>query len=229
MSTPPPLRVAVVGATPQGFGARAHIPGIQAADGIELIAICTAHAETARAAATTWNAPRWYGNLSSLLEDDDVDLITVAVKPRAHHAIAMAALEANKMVYCEWPLAVNTAEAVALTAAAADRAIATAVGLQGRWVPALRYMRDLVAEGAVGRPLTFDASQRLPAFEVAADRAWLARESEASGALFVASAHVIDAVRFVLAEPDTVVAVREIRSPDDVHSDTHEPFRWEVL
>jgi len=223
-----PLRVAVVGASPDGFGARAHLPGIHAADGVELAAICTAHDETAKSAADLWNAPRWYGDLDALLEDEEVDLVTVAVKPRAHHPIAKAVLEAGKMVYCEWPLALNTSEAGDLAALAADRSIATGVGLQGRWVPALRHLRDLVSSGSIGRPISFYASQELPTFDIAADRAWLARESEASGALFVASAHVTDAVRFVLSEPEAIVGIRTTLRPDDTFTDTGEPFRWEA-
>jgi len=217
-----------VGAAPDGFGARAHLPGIHAADGVELAAICTAHDETAKSAAELWNAPRWYGNLDDLLEDKEVDLVTIAVKPRAHHPIAKAVLEAGKMVYCEWPLALNTSEAGELATLAAARSIQTGVGLQGRWVPALRYLRDLVLSGSIGRPLSFHANQSLPRFPVGADKAWLARESEASGALFVASAHVTDAVRFVLGEPQAVVGIRATLLPNDTFADTGEPFEWET-
>ena len=195
---------------------------------MELVAICTAHDDTAKAAAELWNAPRSYGNLDGLLNDEEVDLVTIAVKPRAHHPLAKAVLEAGKMVYCEWPLALNTSEASDLATLAADRSIPTGVGLQGRWVPALRHLRFLVSSGSIGRPISFYASQELPRFDVAADRAWLARESEASGALFVASAHVTDAVRFVLSEPEAIVGIRSTLRPDDTFTDSDEPFQWEA-
>ena len=217
-----------MGAAPYGFGARAHLPGVLGAEGVELAAVCTAHDETARAAARLWNAPRWYGGIDALLEDDEVDLVTIAVKPRAHHPLARQALEAGKMVYCEWPLALDSEEAADLAALAEERSIETGVGLQGRWSPGLRYMRELVAEGFVGTPLTFQAGQQLPRFEVTSDRAWLAKETEASGALFVAWAHVTDAVRFVLSEPEAVVGVRATVLGDDRFSDTGAPFRWEA-
>ena len=59
-------------------------------------------------------------------------------------------------------------------------------------------------------------------------RAWLARESEASGALFVASAHVTDAVRFVLGELAAIVGIRDTLLPNDTFADTGEPFHWET-
>lgn len=223
-----PLRAAVVGAAPYGFGARAHIPGALAAEGVELLAVCTSRDETAREAARRWGAPRWYGGIDRLLEDGEVDLVTVAVKPRSHHPLARAALEAGKMVYCEWPLALDSEEAADLASLAEARSLPTGVGLQGRWAPVLRCMRELVAEGFTGAPLSFDAVQKLPRFEVASDRSWLARETEASGALFVAAAHVVDAVRFVLSEPEAAAGVRATLLADDRFSDTGAPFRWEA-
>lgn len=223
-----PLRTAVVGAAPYGFGERAHIPGALAAEGIELLAVCTSRDETAREAARRWGIPRWYGGIDRLLADGEVDLVTVAVKPRSHHPLARAALEAGKMVYCEWPLALDSEEAADLASLAEERSLRTGVGLQGRWAPALRRMRELVAEGFTGTPLSFDAVQKLPRFEVASDRSWLARETEASGALFVASAHVADAVRFVLSEPEAAAGARATLLADDRFSDTGAPFRWEA-
>lgn len=228
MSGNPPLRVAVVGASPDGFGARAHLPGAAAAEGVELLAVCTAREETAREAARRWGVPRWYAGIDRLLEDGDVDLVTVAVKPRSHHPLAGAALEAGKMVYCEWPLALDSEEAADLASLAEERSLRTGVGLQGRWAPALRFMRELADEGFLGKPLSFEAVQKLPRFEVASDRSWLAREAEASGALFVAAAHVLDAVRFVLSEPEAAAGMRATLWPDDRFSDTGAPFRWEA-
>jgi predicted dehydrogenase len=223
-----PVRIGVVGAAPYGFGARAHIPGILAASGLELIAVATAHDETARAAAALWNVPRWYGSIDALLECDDIEAVTIAVRPRLHHRLTMAALEAGKAVYCEWPLALNTPDAVELAAAAAGRGLTSAVGLQGRWQPEMRYLRDLVAAGRIGRPLSFDIGQALDRFEVPESRSWLHSEEEASGALFVASAHVIDAVRFVLGEVESLSGLRAALLREDAYADTGNPFTWEA-
>ena len=48
--------VLVVGADPsgRGFGARAHVPAVEAAAGLRLVGVCTSREETARAAGTRW-------------------------------------------------------------------------------------------------------------------------------------------------------------------------------
>ncbi|NIS29616.1 MAG: Gfo/Idh/MocA family oxidoreductase [Actinobacteria bacterium] len=138
----------------------------------------------------------------------------------------MAAIDAGKAVYCEWPLALDTGEALDLAGAATRAGVSTGVGLQGRWVPQMRHLRDLVASGHIGRPLSFDVVQALDRFEVTEARAWLHDEDQASGALFVASAHVVDSVRFVLGDVDSLGGLRATLHVEDRYADSGAAFRW---
>lgn len=225
MSVCDPVRVGVVGASPPGFGDRAHLPAVQSAPGLTLEAVCTTREETARAAAEKWGARKWYAGVDDLCKDPNVDLVTVAVRPRLHHPLTMAALRAGKPVFCEWPLALDTAQAVEMSSAAEQSAILTAVGLQGRFAPAVAWARRLVADGAVGQPLSFVVSQMLSKFDVDRDRAWLVRHEEASGALFVAFGHVMDSVRFILGEVENISARQMTLSPAGVYTDGG-TFEW---
>ena len=222
-----PIRVAVVGASPPGFGDRAHLPAIKAAPGLILEAVCTTREETARAAARKWDARKWYVGVEDLCNDPDVDLVTVAVRPRMHHPLTMAALGAGKPVFCEWPLALNTPEAREMASAAEQGGVPTAVGLQGRFAPAVAWARRLVADGAVGKPLSFVVSQMLSKFEVDTDRSWLVRHEEASGALFVAFGHVMDSVRFILGDVENISARQLTLSPGGAYTEGG-TFTWKT-
>ena len=227
MSSSEQVRVGVVGASPPGFGDRAHLPAVQSAPGLVLEAVCTTREETARAAAERWGARKWYTGIDALCNDPDVDVVTVAVRPRFHHPLAMAALRSGKAVFCEWPLALDTAEAREMAAAAREGGIPTAVGLQGRFAPAIAWTRQLVADGAVGRPLSFVVSQMLSKFEVDRDRAWLVHHEEASGALFVAFGHVMDSVRSMLGEVENISSRQLTLSPAGLYTDGGE-FEWKT-
>ena len=222
-----PVRVGVVGAGPPGFGDRAHLPAIRAAEGLTLEAVCTTREDTARAAAEKWGANKWYTHVDDLCADPDIDLVTVAVRPRLHYPLTMTALRADKPVYCEWPLALNTVEAEAMVRRAEERKTPTAVGLQGRYAPAVVWARRLVSEGAIGRPLSFVVSQMLSKFEVDADRSWLVHHEEASGALFVAFAHVIDSVRLILGEVESISARQMTLSPPGTYTEGG-TFEWKT-
>ena len=221
------IRVGVVGASPPGFGDRAHLPAVESEPDLTLEAVCTTREETARAAALRWGARKWYAGIEDLCADPEVDLVTVAVRPRLHYPLTMAALRAGKPVFCEWPLALDTAEALEMASTAAQGSIPTAVGLQGRFSPAIAWARRLVAEGTVGRPLSFVVSQMLSKFDVDRDRAWLVRHEEASGALFVAFGHVMDSVRSILGEVESISARQLTLSPAGVYTDGG-AFEWKT-
>lgn len=227
MSDVDQVRVGVIGASPPGFGDRAHLPAVRSAPGLTLEAVCTTGESTARAAADKWGARKWYANVEDLCADPDVDLVTVAVRPRFHHPLTMAALQAGKPVYCEWPLALDTGEAREMAGLAGQAGLPTAVGLQGRFAPAVTWARRLVEEGAVGKPLSFVVSQMLSKFEVDSDRSWLVRHEEASGALFVAFAHVVDSVRLILGDVESICARQLTLSPAGVYSEGG-TFEWET-
>lgn len=195
---------------------------------MELTAICTAHESTARAAASQYGAPKWYAGADDLVADPDIDLITIAVRPRHHRELAEAALESNKMVYCEWPLARTSEEALRMVELAERSGVANAVGLQGRFAPAITTMRRTIKDGLIGKPLSFEAQLLQAPFTVDSDRAWLTRIDEASGALHVATAHVTDAVQYVLGDLTDFAAIVETTLPVGRFGDTGEVFEWQT-
>lgn len=222
------MRVLVIGADPsgEGWGGRAHVPAVLAHPDLELVAVCTARPETAARAAMRWRVPRAYSDFQQAVADPDVDLVTIAVRVPLHAAVARAAIAAGKSIYCEWPLARTSGEAAALAAEARASGVRAAVGLQARFSPAVRRAREALAGGELGRPLSYTAVQALSSFAVPSDRAWLARDEDGSGALHVATGHVLDLVEYLLAPVTHVAGACATVASEDAYSDTGEPFRW---
>ena len=149
------IRVGIVGANPsRGFASIAHIPALQALPDFEISAVCTTRQDSADAAARHYGVPLAFCDAEKLAQHPDVDLVTVSVKVPDHYLPVMAAIEAGKHVYCEWPLGRNTDEAVRMRDAANRKGVRHAVGLQGQVSPAINYTKDLIAEGYVGRVLS---------------------------------------------------------------------------
>src|SRR5690349_13252221 len=158
------LRVGIVGAdaTGQGWAPLAHFPALRALPEYEIAALCTAHADTARAAADRYGVRAAYHDYRAMFASPDIDAVSVVVRAPNHHEVVMAALQAGKPVYCEWPLGANTRQAEEMAALARTQRLATAVGLQARCDPTLRYVRDLVSDGHVGRVLSVTLSMMSP-------------------------------------------------------------------
>src|SRR5215831_19474395 len=149
------IRVGIVGANPsRGFASIAHIPALKALPEFEVAAVCTTRQDSAEAAARHYGVPLAFCDAEKLIRHSDVDLVTVSVKVPDHYVPVMAAIDARKHVYCEWPLGRNTDEAARMLDAAQRKGIRHAVGLQGQVSPALCYAKDLIADGYVGRVLS---------------------------------------------------------------------------
>ena len=155
MATNRKIRVGIIGANPsRGFASVAHIPALQSLPDFEICAVCTTRQDSAEAAARHYGVPLAFCGAEKLAQLTDVDLVTVSVKVPDHYLPVMAAIEAGKHVYCEWPLGRNTDEAVRIRDAANRKGVRHAVGLQGQVSPAINYTKDLIADGYVGRVLS---------------------------------------------------------------------------
>src|SRR5262249_26776544 len=74
-----PLRVGLIGAGGR-WGPRAHAPALQGVPETELYAMCTAHAETAQAAADKFGVECAYGSDKALNADKRVEAVVAAVR-----------------------------------------------------------------------------------------------------------------------------------------------------
>jgi len=134
------IRVGIVGANSQGGWAKlSHVPAINGLPGLKLAAVATRSG--AREAAEAFGADRWFSDPFAMIRDDQIDVITIAVKVPAHRDLVLAALAAGKAVYCEAPLGSTVAESEEMARAAG--ALHTAIGLQGHSVSSMHNLGRL--------------------------------------------------------------------------------------
>ena len=201
MATSSKIRIGIVGANPnRGFASIAHIPALQALPDFEIIAVCTTRQDSAEAAAKHYGVPLAFCDAEKLAQHPHVDLVTVSVKVPDHYPPVMAAIEAGKHVYCEWPLGRNTDEAARMRDAANRKAIRHAVGLQGQVSAAINYTKDLIAEGYVGRVLSATMIGCAPNWGPTIDRAYQADFANGANLLTITGGHTIDALCYCLGE-----------------------------
>jgi predicted dehydrogenase len=176
------------------------MPALQALHEFEVVAVCTTRQETADIAAKHYGVPLAFSDPVKLAQHPDVDLVTVCVKVPDHFAPVMAAIDAGKHVYSEWPLGRNTAEAKQMHAAAELKGIRHAVGLQGRVSPSINYVRDLIADGYIGKPLSATLFVNAPNWGSALDRAYQAEFANGANLMTITGGHNLDALCYCLGE-----------------------------
>jgi predicted dehydrogenase/nucleoside-diphosphate-sugar epimerase len=142
-----PVRVALVGA---GYVAQFHRDVLAEMPGIELVAICDADAERARAAARQWGVPNAVGSVQELA-GLKIDVAHVLVPPDLHVPVARQLLEAGIGVLVEKPLALSSAEARELQALADRLGLPLGVNHNNVHHPAFARLLEHVRAGRVGR------------------------------------------------------------------------------
>lgn len=200
------LRVAMIG---YGFMGAAHSQGWRTAPrvfdlpaGAEMAVIVGRDAGAVAKAATKWGWAESATDWREVIARDDIDIVDIVTPGDSHAEIAIAALDAGQHVLCEKPLANTVAEAEAMAAAAeraAARGVKAMVGFTYRRVPAVTFLRQLIAEGVVGRIAHVRASYRQDwLVDPEMPLAWrLQKEHAGSGALGDIGAHAIDLVEYV--------------------------------
>ena len=155
------LRVGIVGV---GFMGRIHFLGLQHVRGAKLAAICSRDAAKLRG---DWTQTRGnfgpkpglvdlagvkaYADYAEMLADPDLDLIDVCNPTHLHPATAIAALEAGKHVFVEKAIALTTADADAMLAAAERSGKLLMVAHVLPYFPEFAYAAEAVRSGRYGK------------------------------------------------------------------------------
>ena len=222
------IRVGIIGANVHyGWGSSAHIPALKGLPDFEIIAVCTSRQETADETARHFNIPFAFHDPARLVQHPDVDLVSICVRVPFHHQLGMAALEAGKHLFCEWPLAATTEQGRQMLDLAERKGLRHMVGLQARGAPALNRVRDLIAEGHIGKPLSCTMVVATPNWgsEFTSSRAYLADRSTGATLMTIPGGHSIDALCFCLGEFKEVSSLAATQRKQVKNIETGETFQ----
>lgn len=213
--------VGVVGlSATRGWARTAHLPALRAIPGYELRALTASSPESARASAEAHGVAHACASAEELAARDDVDLVVVTVRVPEHAELVAAAVAAGKMVLCEWPLGVDTAEAETMASAAADAGVGAWAGLQARSASAVGFVRDLIADDAIGEVLSTTLSGTGMRWGATVDPhvEYLLDAANGGTLLTIPFGHAVDALAWCLGEPDVTAAIVETRRAEVRHT-----------
>jgi predicted dehydrogenase len=142
-------RAAVVGLGRHGMR---HLQAYQQLDDVEIVAVCDVRAENVAAAGADFQTARGYSDWQQLLDNEQLDVISVVTNGPTHAPITIAAAQAGVgHVLCEKPFATSIADGLQMIDACNARGTRLAVCHGRRWVSSYRQLRDLIAAGLIGK------------------------------------------------------------------------------
>lgn len=191
------IKVGVIGTR---YGAAVHVPGLQEHPDVEVVAICSARMERAKAAAERFGIPAAFDDHNEMFRTAGLDAVTIATPPNMHHPMSVAAIDAGVHVICEKPFALNSLEALDMYLRAKRAGLVHAVGHEFRYTAPRARMNELIDEGylcklqVVNVSLLMGGAQRLRPWNPAAT------PEAGAGFLFALGSHYIDALRHWFGE-----------------------------
>jgi predicted dehydrogenase len=122
---------------------------------VKHISVCTRSERNQAAARALGYYRRVVGDYRQLVDDPEIDVICVSTPNRAHKEQLLAAMTANKHIYCDKPVVASPEAADEVRAALPGYRGKSQVVLQYRFVPAVMRAKQLVEAGFLGRPFHY--------------------------------------------------------------------------
>lgn len=115
----------------------------------------------------------WSSDLTEIWEDPGCRAVAIATPAPTHPELIERALRAGKDVFCEKPLAFSVAQVRYLADLAAEKGLLLMGGHILHYHPAVEVIQSFLAEGRIGRLLTFHAERTgLGRFPLTEDALW---------------------------------------------------------
>jgi myo-inositol 2-dehydrogenase/D-chiro-inositol 1-dehydrogenase len=171
-------------------------------------------ADRAERLAAACGSPRVFDDPGGLIGSEEVDAVLIAAPDSVHAELALACIEAGKLVLCEKPLAADPKDALRVIAAEAKlgRRLVS-LGFQRRFDPYHVAVKELALSGAIGRPLLWKGVHR---------NARAPYDSSGPFILMNTAGHDIDSARWLLGEEVLEASVRGLRSRPELPEDSRD-------
>lgn len=195
------VKVGIIGTG--GIAKGAHIPGYQAIEDVEIVALCDISPKVVEEAGEKFKVANVFTDYRKLLEMEEIDAVSVCTHNAAHMKPTIDALEAGKHVLVEKPIALNAEEGRKMVEAARRTGRKLMVGMTHRFRPRTQALKDLIRQGRLGEiyfAKSFATRRRgIPGWGVFTNKAL-----QGGGPLIDIGVHILDLTLWFMGFPKPV-------------------------
>ena len=176
---------------------QSHVRGFDEADGVEVAAVCDIDEPRLEEVADQYDVPGRYTDATAMLETESLDIVSVTTPAALHPMMTLlAARYPVHAIISEKPLANSMGEADAMLTTCNAAGIKLLCGYQGRHMAAFERARGLIADGAIGKPLSVKVSVE-------------------EGGLLNQGSHLIDRALYLLGDPEPLWVLGQVQRETD--------------
>jgi predicted dehydrogenase len=171
-----------------------------------LVAVMRRDAEKAADYARRHNVGKWYSDAELLMDDPEVNAVSIATPPSSHLDYAKRAIAKGLNVYVEKPVTRNAAEAEAMAEAVRESGAKLTVAHYRRALPMFLHVKSLLENNAIGDVRTVQIrmwQNREPKVPTYPGTNWrLDPEISGGGYFHDLAPHQLDLMLYFFGEPE---------------------------
>lgn len=191
-----------VGLIGNGSISHAHMAAYKKLDNVEIVANCDINEQRAKEYARRYGIPHTYTDYNEMVQQEDLDAVSVCTWNNVHAPATIAALKAGKNVLCEKPLALNASEAQQMVDVAKASGKLLMVGFVRRFGLNTQILKQMIDNGDIGR-IYYAKTGCLR--RVGNPGGWFSdKKRSGGGPLIDLGVHMIDLVRYLMDKPKAV-------------------------
>jgi predicted dehydrogenase len=171
-----------------------------------LVAVMRRDGAKAADYAKRHNVGKWYNDAEKLMDDPDVNSVSIATPPAYHLEYALAAIKKGLNVYVEKPVTRNAQEAVEMAEAVRQSNAKLVVAHYRRALPMFLHVKNLLETNAIGEVRTVQIrmwQNREPKLIAETETNWRLNPELSGGGYFHDLApHQLDLMLYYFGEPE---------------------------
>lgn len=193
------LKVANIG---MKFG-MSHVEGARDF-GAEIALLCDSNEENLRFAGERYGIPedRWITDYRDIIDNEDIDVVTVATPDQQHVKISCDLLRAGKHVLCEKPLALTREDITEMVRVSDECDAKFMVGQICRFTPAFEKAKEIIESGTIGEVYFIESEYAHDYMKLCDD--W--RADPLRHGVIGGGCHAVDLIRWLVGDPQEVFA-----------------------
>lgn len=188
------MQVGIIGA---GIQAKtAHLPAFSNLNGIEVVGIADVNTKAAELVAKEFNILNVYSDYDDLLNNSNIDLISICTPHHLHKKMAVDCALAGKHILIEKPMATTVKDADEIIEAIKKTGVKLCLVQNYRLFSCIKEAKKRIEHGRIGDIISFNGHSHVFTSFGSRSSQWLFREDSA-GVIEDAGAHIIDIALFI--------------------------------
>lgn len=188
------MKVGIIGAGIQAKAA--HLPAFCSINNVEVVGIADINKKSAELVAKKFGVPFVYTDFHDMLNEPDIDLISICTPHHLHKQMAVESARAGKHILIEKPMATTIKDANDIIEAAKENGVKLCVVQNYRLFPSIKEAKRKIENGRLGEIITLHGHSHVFTSFGSRSASWIIREDSA-GIIEDAGSHLIDIILYL--------------------------------